>query len=299
MLGVITALASPTPSSTARRSPPSTAARTRSRRPTGSTALATRFVADGARRVGAHVVYVSHRLRVRRHQGRPLRRVGQPQPAVGVRPHQARRRVARSTPAGRSPARRGCAATTATTWSRPSCAWPASGDDADASSTTRSATRPSPATWRRCWPSWPSSGCPGVFHTTNQGAVSWYEFARAVFAAAGHDPDRVAPITTAELDPPRPAPRPANSVLDNLAWRLHGFTPAGTSASRWPRSSPGWATVDRPHHRPHRSPPGGLLRGRVDAVVVALGGVRRFLAVVHHLEPGQSADECSGRARPT
>ena len=67
---------------------------------------------------------------------------------------------------------------------------------------------------------------PGVFHTTNQGAVSWYGFARAVFAAGGHDPDRISPITTAELDPPRPAPRPANSVLDNLAWRLHGFTPS-------------------------------------------------------------------------
>ncbi|HMR95613.1 MAG TPA: dTDP-4-dehydrorhamnose reductase [Microthrixaceae bacterium] len=67
---------------------------------------------------------------------------------------------------------------------------------------------------------------PGVFHTTNQGVVSWYGFARAVFSAAGHDPDRISPITTAELDPPRPAPRPANSVLDNLAWRLHGFTPS-------------------------------------------------------------------------
>ena len=67
---------------------------------------------------------------------------------------------------------------------------------------------------------------PGVFHTTNQGAVSWYEFAQAVFAAAGHDPGRVTPISTAELQPPRPAPRPANSVLDNLAWRLHGFRPS-------------------------------------------------------------------------
>jgi dTDP-4-dehydrorhamnose reductase len=65
---------------------------------------------------------------------------------------------------------------------------------------------------------------PGVFHTTNQGAVSWFEFAREVFAAAGADPGRVAPIPTAELDPPRPAPRPANSVLDDLAWRGHGFT---------------------------------------------------------------------------
>ena len=67
---------------------------------------------------------------------------------------------------------------------------------------------------------------PGTFHTTNHGAVSWWEFAREVFSAAGHDPERILPITTDELDPPRPAPRPANSVLDNLAWRLHGFTPS-------------------------------------------------------------------------
>lgn len=66
---------------------------------------------------------------------------------------------------------------------------------------------------------------PGVFHVTNQGAVSWFEFARAVMAAAGHDPERVAPIATHELQPARPAPRPANSVLDNAAWRLSGLAP--------------------------------------------------------------------------
>ncbi len=64
---------------------------------------------------------------------------------------------------------------------------------------------------------------PGLYHATNQGDVSWYEFAREIMVAAGHDPDRVEPITTAELDPPRPAPRPANSVLENRALGLAGL----------------------------------------------------------------------------
>lgn len=66
---------------------------------------------------------------------------------------------------------------------------------------------------------------PGVFHVTNAGAVSWFEFVRAVAEAAGHDPDRVHAVSTADLDPPRPAPRPANSVLDNAALRLSGIEP--------------------------------------------------------------------------
>jgi dTDP-4-dehydrorhamnose reductase len=63
---------------------------------------------------------------------------------------------------------------------------------------------------------------PGTFHVTNQGAVSWYEFAREVLLAAGQDPDRVKPVATADLKPARPAPRPVNSVLDNAALRLSG-----------------------------------------------------------------------------
>jgi dTDP-4-dehydrorhamnose reductase len=63
---------------------------------------------------------------------------------------------------------------------------------------------------------------PGTWHVTNQGPVSWFEFAGEVLRANGDDPARVSPITTADLDPPRPAPRPANSVLDNRALRLAG-----------------------------------------------------------------------------
>ncbi len=67
------------------------------------------------------------------------------------------------------------------------------------------------------------SRMPGIFHVTNQGPTTWYGFARDVLAAAGQGPERVEPIKTADLDPPRPAPRPANSVLDNAALRLLGI----------------------------------------------------------------------------
>lgn len=58
-------------------------------------------------------------------------------------------------------------------------------------------------------------GLHGVVHATNQGACSWFEFAREVVEASGRDPSMVRPIATADLQPPRPAPRPANSVLEN------------------------------------------------------------------------------------
>jgi dTDP-4-dehydrorhamnose reductase len=64
---------------------------------------------------------------------------------------------------------------------------------------------------------------PGTFHVTNHGETTWFGFARAVLAAAGLDPERVEPIGTDDLDPPRPAPRPANSRLDNAALRLSGL----------------------------------------------------------------------------
>ena len=66
---------------------------------------------------------------------------------------------------------------------------------------------------------------PGVHHLTNAGAVSWFDFVGDILQACGYDRARVTPISTADLQPPRPAPRPANSVLDNAAWRARGETP--------------------------------------------------------------------------
>jgi dTDP-4-dehydrorhamnose reductase len=64
---------------------------------------------------------------------------------------------------------------------------------------------------------------PGTFHVTNQGETTWFGFVQATMSAAGYDPSRVEPISTADLDPPRPAARPKNSRLDNAALRLSGL----------------------------------------------------------------------------
>lgn len=65
----------------------------------------------------------------------------------------------------------------------------------------------------------------GTFHVTNQGPVSWYEFAQTVLELMGRPSRQVTPITTEQLDPPRPASRPANSVLNNKALVDIGLTP--------------------------------------------------------------------------
>lgn len=64
---------------------------------------------------------------------------------------------------------------------------------------------------------------PGIFHVTNAGATTWFGFVQKVLSLAGADPSRVHPIHTDELDPPRPAPRPANSILENAALSLLGL----------------------------------------------------------------------------
>jgi dTDP-4-dehydrorhamnose reductase len=61
-----------------------------------------------------------------------------------------------------------------------------------------------------------SSGGRGIFHGTNAGTCTWFEFAREIARRSGHDPERVRPCGSDAY--PRPAPRPACSVL--RSWRL-------------------------------------------------------------------------------
>ncbi|MFC3750505.1 dTDP-4-dehydrorhamnose reductase [Paenibacillus sp. GCM10012306] len=66
----------------------------------------------------------------------------------------------------------------------------------------------------------------GVYHATNSGSCTWYEFTQAIFEDA-HDilgldfTAKLEPCTTEEF--PLPAPRPRNSVLEHLSIRTNGF----------------------------------------------------------------------------
>jgi dTDP-4-dehydrorhamnose reductase len=66
-----------------------------------------------------------------------------------------------------------------------------------------------------------SAAAPGIYHWTNAGQASWHEFARAIFAGIGADPERVRPTTSEAFV--RPAPRPAYSVLSHERWSSAGL----------------------------------------------------------------------------
>ncbi|WP_129667809.1 dTDP-4-dehydrorhamnose reductase [Phytoactinopolyspora endophytica] len=63
----------------------------------------------------------------------------------------------------------------------------------------------------------------GVYHATNSGTTTWFELARAVFSALGHDPARVRPTTSDRFV--RPAARPAYSVLSHDGWARTALPP--------------------------------------------------------------------------
>jgi dTDP-4-dehydrorhamnose reductase len=62
-----------------------------------------------------------------------------------------------------------------------------------------------------------------ILHAANEGAVSRFEQARAVFEECGADPSRVRPVSS-DLNP-RPAPRPTYSALSGRQSVAAGMTP--------------------------------------------------------------------------
>lgn len=60
----------------------------------------------------------------------------------------------------------------------------------------------------------------GIYHITNSGECSWYEYAKEIFEIAEIE-IAVNPVSTEEY--PQPAPRPKYSVLENYNWKMEGF----------------------------------------------------------------------------
>jgi len=75
----------------------------------------------------------------------------------------------------------------------------------------------------------PGRAAYGIYHVSNSGKVSWFDYAGAIVKLVGHKA-KVLPISSAELD--RPAARPAMSVLDNskflkyTGYRMRGWKAA-------------------------------------------------------------------------
>jgi dTDP-4-dehydrorhamnose reductase len=76
------------------------------------------------------------------------------------------------------------------------------------------------------------SGLYGTWHAVNEGPVSWFEFARGIVGAFGGDPEAVQPTTSDRFR--RPAPRPADSSMDNLVLRES----LGYRMRPWPETLP-------------------------------------------------------------
>ena len=76
----------------------------------------------------------------------------------------------------------------------------------------------------------------GTYHGTSSGTASWFDFARAVVAAAGLDAEIVRPTTSEKFV--RPAPRPAYSVLGHDALERVGVAPIADWSGRWDAAAP-------------------------------------------------------------
>lgn len=63
----------------------------------------------------------------------------------------------------------------------------------------------------------------GIYHGTNSGQATWFEFAQEIFKLAGADARRVVPVSSSEYS--TTAKRPAYSVLSHKAWTKTSIKP--------------------------------------------------------------------------
>ena len=63
----------------------------------------------------------------------------------------------------------------------------------------------------------------GIYHGTNSGQVTWFEFAQEIFKLSGADTGRVIPVASSEYQ--RPAKRPTYSVLSHDCWAKTAIQP--------------------------------------------------------------------------
>jgi len=61
-----------------------------------------------------------------------------------------------------------------------------------------------------------SNSIVGVYHGTNSGSATWFEFAQTLFNLSGADVSRLNPVSSDKFT--RPAKRPSYSVLDHFEW---------------------------------------------------------------------------------
>ena len=68
-----------------------------------------------------------------------------------------------------------------------------------------------------------SSSPAGIYHGTNSGQATWFEFAREIFKLSGADVSRVIQVSSSEYQ--RPAKRPSYSVLSHDSWATTSVKP--------------------------------------------------------------------------
>lgn len=83
----------------------------------------------------------------------------------------------------------------------------------------------------------------GVYHVTNSGQTSWYEFARLIAQSLKLDEILIKPVTSSEFA--RPALRPGFSVLDCGKWQRAGLPEPDSWQEAWLEAAPFFGASSR------------------------------------------------------